>query len=136
VALPVVALTLVFELLGCTPKPHVSSPHQYSGKRLFMTYCASCHGVDAHGNGPVAEVIRAKVPDLTGIQARNGGVFPAERVYRSIDGQGAVVSHGPRDMPVWGYEFFGSDPDDEIAHRQADETIKRLVDYLRSIQER
>ena len=37
-------------------------------------------------------------------------------------------------MPVWGYEFFGDDPDDEIAHRQAFDKVKRLVEYLRSIQ--
>jgi hypothetical protein len=37
-------------------------------------------------------------------------------------------------MPVWGYEFFGEDPDDEVAHREATEKIERLVRYLQSIQ--
>jgi S-disulfanyl-L-cysteine oxidoreductase SoxD len=26
-----------------------------NGKRLFNTYCASCHGLEARGNGPVAK---------------------------------------------------------------------------------
>ena len=37
-------------------------------------------------------------------------------------------------MPVWGYEFFGDAADDEVAHRQASDLVKRLVEYLRSIQ--
>jgi hypothetical protein len=35
---------------------------------------------------------------------------------------------------VWGYEFFGDDPDDEVAHRQAEQKVDLLVSYLRSIQ--
>jgi hypothetical protein len=37
-------------------------------------------------------------------------------------------------MPVWGYEFFGDEPDDEVAHQQASDMVQRLVEYLRSIQ--
>jgi hypothetical protein len=37
-------------------------------------------------------------------------------------------------MPVWGYEFFGDEPDDEAAHAEASVKIERLVSYLRSIQ--
>jgi hypothetical protein len=43
-------------------------------------------------------------------------------------------AHGPRHMPVWGYEFFGDEPDDEAAHAEASVKIERLVSYLRSIQ--
>jgi hypothetical protein len=74
------------------------------------------------------------VPDLTRIAARRGGVFPDEEIFKIVDGQADLRSHGPRHMPVWGYEFFGDDPDDEAAHRQATEMVERLVEYLRSIQ--
>jgi hypothetical protein len=35
---------------------------------------------------------------------------------------------------VWGYEFFGDDADDELAHARAASKIDSLVAYLRSIQ--
>jgi mono/diheme cytochrome c family protein len=31
------------------------APFRDSGSALFGTYCASCHGRDAHGDGPIAE---------------------------------------------------------------------------------
>ena len=57
-----------------------------------------------------------------------------DEVYRIIDGQADLTAHGPRNMPVWGYEFFGEDPDDEVAHREATEKIESLVRFLHSIQ--
>jgi len=103
------------------------------GARLYERSCSSCHGENAHGTGPVAPVLGAPVPDLTLIAARRGGAFPVDELYRIIDGQADLPAHG-RHMPVWGYEFFGNDPDDEAAHRQASEKIESLVRYLRSIQ--
>jgi hypothetical protein len=73
------------------------------------------------------------VPDLTLIAARHDGQFSADYVFRYIDGQSGEA-HGPRTMPVWGYEFYGDNADDEAAHEQAARTIDRLVTYLRSIQ--
>jgi hypothetical protein len=74
------------------------------------------------------------VPDLTRIAVRRGGRFPADEIYRIVDGQADLAAHGPRHMPVWGYEFFGDEPDDEAAHAEASVRIERLVSYLRSIQ--
>lgn len=90
--------------------------------------------MDARGNGPVAPFLNVPVPDLTRIASRRGGTFPADEIYRIVDGQSDLLSHGPRHMPVWGYEFFGDDPDDEVAHRQATNKVERLVGYLQSIQ--
>ncbi len=107
----------------------------YSGARLYEVFCASCHGLGGHGDGPVSPYIRANVPDITSIALRNGGEFPAEQVYKIIDGQSQRPSHGPRNMPVWGYEFFTGDGDDQTAHKQASDMVDRLVEYLGSIQE-
>lgn len=104
------------------------------GKRQFRVSCSGCHGADAHGNGPIAPLLAVSVPDLTVINARHGGRFPADEVYLIIDGQADLTAHGPRHMPVWGYEFFGDEPNDEAAHRQATRKIERVVAYLRSIQ--
>lgn len=104
------------------------------GQRQFRASCAGCHGADAQGNGPIAPLLTVAVPDLTRIASRHGGVFPADDIFRIVDGQADLSAHGPRHMPVWGYEFFGDAPDDEQAHRQATAKIERVVSYLRSIQ--
>jgi mono/diheme cytochrome c family protein len=61
-----------------------------SGSELYTTYCASCHGANAHGNGSVAIFLRVPPADLTQIAKRNKGVFDAEKVYRIIDGRQVV----------------------------------------------
>ena len=119
---------------ACFTSQYSVTPQRYSGVRLYQVYCASCHGLEGHGDGPVAPLVKARVPDLTGLAARNGGTFPADPLYRVIDGQQASPTHGTRKMPVWGFEFYGTDADDSAAHRQATETITRLVEYLRTIQ--
>lgn len=101
---------------------------------LYQVSCSGCHGREACGDGPVSPFLTVKVPDLTRISARRGGVFPEDEIFRVIDGQADLRSHGPRHMPVWGYEFFGDGPDDGAAHRQASDMVQRLVEYLRSIQ--
>ena len=75
------------------------------GKQEYMDSCASCHGADGKGNGPIAGFLKQKVPDLTVLAKSSGGVFPFARAYDVIDGREAVAAHGPRDMPVWGNEF-------------------------------
>jgi len=46
-------------------------------------------------------------------------------IFRIVDGQADLGSHGPRNMPVWGYEFFGADADDETAHGEATRKVAR-----------
>ena len=103
------------------------------GSSLFRTHCASCHGTDAHGNGPVADQLRRRPPDLTKFATRNRGVFPAERLREIIDGR-HVTSHGERDMPIWGdvFRYRGGEGD----KRSIAERIEAIVRYLEAIQER
>jgi mono/diheme cytochrome c family protein len=103
------------------------------GAKLFKTYCASCHGAEATGNGPVAPALRQTPADLTRIAKRNGGMFPADRVHRIIAGR-EIESHGDREMPVWGDAFTTTR---EVQPRDgADTRIAAIVRYLESIQER
>jgi len=104
-----------------------------AGGRTYRTYCASCHGASAAGNGPMAEVLKVKPADLTRIRERNGGAFPESRVAAIIDGRLEIHGHGPGSMPVWGLTFreSGRDTDQETEVR---ERIKDLVAYLESIQ--
>ena len=76
------------------------------GLKLFNQYCAACHGASATGGGPVAPALKMKVPDLTLIARRNRGEFPLDRVQTMIAGGKLTgLSHGAREMPVWGPIF-------------------------------
>lgn len=74
------------------------------GKMEFTENCASCHGVDGKGNGPLGNLLQKSPPDLTLLAKNNKGVLPINRLYEVIDGSG-VPSHGSREMPVWGMEY-------------------------------
>ena len=105
-----------------------------SGAQLYREFCATCHGVNAHGDGPVAPSLKRKVPDLTLIAQRRGGTFPSEGIHRIIDGRSTPRAHGSAEMPVWGWEFYGFEGEDATRRRHVAELIDQLVEYLRSIQ--
>ena len=72
---------------------------------MFRQYCSPCHGMDATGDGPVADTLKKKPANLTLLSKNNGGKFPYDHVYNMIDGQEVVASHGTREMPIWGLVF-------------------------------
>jgi mono/diheme cytochrome c family protein len=100
------------------------------GPDLYRAYCASCHGKDGKGDGPVAPTLKATVPDLTVNAKRNGGKVPVGRVQRIIMGEGMIASHGSREMPVWGPIFHQIEWDVDRGNVRLD----NLVKYLESIQ--
>jgi mono/diheme cytochrome c family protein len=104
-----------------------------TGARLYRTYCATCHGTGGRGDGPMADQLRTAPADLTGFAARNGGVFPSERLRAIIDGRG-IRAHGIEDMPVWG-DAFRSAPEG-LSAREALMRIDAIVSFLRSMQVR
>lgn len=102
------------------------------GGETFRTYCATCHGTSARGDGPLAESMRRKPANLTEIAKRNGGAFPSELVFKIIDGRQPVRGHGGPDMPAWGDAFTRSR--EAGAEERVKSVIQSLVDYLESIQ--
>jgi mono/diheme cytochrome c family protein len=102
------------------------------GGSLFTTYCASCHGKEAKGDGPLAENLRIRPADLTLIAKRNKGEFDAAKVYRIIDGREPVKGHGGSDMPVWGDAFKNSGAG--FDEKSVKARIDAIVDHLKSIQ--
>ena len=80
------------------------------GTNLFRSYCASCHGSDAKGAGPMAQALKNPLPDLTQIAVRNRGIFPGLKVQGIISGESEMSSHGTRQMPVWGQLHRGCWP--------------------------
>jgi mono/diheme cytochrome c family protein len=84
------------------PETRLKSPVPPSGANLYRSYCASCHGEDGKGGGPVADSLRMRPSDLTTLSKRNGGKFPAFRLQKMVDGSDELPAHGTRRMPVWG----------------------------------
>lgn len=103
------------------------------GALSYRLHCLSCHGSTGTGDGPMAELLKTAPNDLTLLTEEAGGEFPAERVYRTIDGREEIRSHGSREMPVWGIGFqdLGRDSEQEAAVR---DRILDLVAYLKTLQ--
>lgn len=104
------------------------------GGETFRTYCATCHGSSARGDGPLAASMKQKPANLTELAKRNGGVYPSEMVFKTIDGRTPVRGHGGPDMPAWA-EAFSKSREAGDADR-VKSVIQSLVDYLESIQTR
>ena len=111
------------------------------GKDEFVASCASCHGADAMGTGPVAATLDPKPADLTKIAQRNNGKFPSDAIYRFVDGEKMIGPHGDRAMPVWGYRYLADAlerahevPHDVDPNALVHDRIAGLVAYLESIQ--
>ena len=104
------------------------SGYETQGKKLFTQYCASCHGMDAKGQGTVAITLKAGPPDLTLLQAP-GEKFPFYAVQTKIDGEKAATAHGTNRMPVWGTVLRRT-----RGELQKESEIYSLVRYIESIQ--
>jgi len=102
-----------------------------SGKEMFKSYCAVCHGADAKGNGPAASALKLPPTDLTGLAQKNGGKYPAAHVAALIRGQASVPSHGTQDMPIWGPLFSSISQGHES---QVQQRTANLVGYIESLQ--
>jgi mono/diheme cytochrome c family protein len=135
VVIALVALVVAFAILGAdTPtaikkvQPTHTSPS--SGKDMFATYCAVCHGPDAKGGGPAVAALKLPPPDLTTLSKRNSGKFPELRVFNTINGDLNVPAHGSKDMPVWG-DVFRSMERDSAAQQMR---VSNLTKYIESLQ--
>ena len=123
-------------LLAVTAAPLAAQDVDH-GRALFQTHCATCHGADAKGQGPLAGALVLQPVDLTTLASRHGGVFPLERVLKRIDGTDPLVSHGSP-MPVYGPYFEGvANTAMKLPSGQpvlVSEPIADLVGYLQSVQ--
>jgi mono/diheme cytochrome c family protein len=113
-------------------KPTPPAKEATPGAALFKTYCASCHGPSAKGDGPLADQMRIQPPDLTQIARRNKGKWDGAKVARMIDGREPVKGHGGSDMPVWGDVFKTSR--DGYDEESVKAKVRELMEYLESLQ--
>lgn len=118
------------------------------GKIEYQSSCAACHGADGKGMGPLSTALKSTPTDLTVLTKNNHGVFPVNAVYEVIDGRKLIISHGTREMPIWGYRYT---PPQAYRLKQTDDLIYlppaspeaevhsrilAVVDYLNRIQEK
>jgi mono/diheme cytochrome c family protein len=124
--------TLVGGLVSLTAWAWAQNPvTTIQGPALYKAYCASCHGTEGKGDGPMASSLKSAPADLTRIAARNGGTFPLMRIEKIISGEERPAGgHGTQQMPVWGPVFSQVDQDRDLGRVRID----NLARYLREIQ--
>jgi mono/diheme cytochrome c family protein len=111
------------------PAPYTSP---VSGRQMYISYCAACHGNEGKGDGPATPGLKAPPPDLTSLAKRQDGKFPGSYVVTVLR-NGAAPIHGTVDMPIWGALFGAMDgkiqDSPEVRLR-----ISNVTKYLESIQ--
>jgi mono/diheme cytochrome c family protein len=105
------------------------------GHKYFVRYCASCHGTDGLGDGPVAKSLATPPANLRKLGDKYGMPLPAHRIAEVIDGRDTARAHGSHEMPVWGEKLY------ELGHGEKGETgisevIAKIIAYLNTIQDR
>lgn len=121
------------DVANATPSPANIQARIDNGQHLFIDFCASCHGFDGSGDGPVAEFLNVPLPDLRLLKQNHGGTFPAQHVFETIEGSDDARAHGTRDMPVWGNVWSEEDGvavQLDVVQRRIDE----IVEYVRTLQ--
>ena len=107
------------------------------GAAIYANHCATCHGQNLDGRGPMAPALLLQPPSLKNLAQRNNGMFPVARVVMRIDGRDPLVSHGSP-MPVYGPFFEGDDVALKAETGQPILTSRPIVDllaYLETVQE-
>lgn len=120
---------LAASLAGCVDP----ETREVAGRDLYLRHCASCHGDDGRGSGPVAASLTTPAADLTRL-AERAGRFDEAAVMSAIDGRRKVAAHGPREMPVWCVVFEQEQEGQPFQVYAGLLQTRALADYLRSIQ--
>lgn len=131
IAVPAVAQQKPAENAPSVKHIPITNAPSNSGKEMFNSYCAVCHGKDATGNGPAASAMKIPPTNLTVLAKNNGGKYPAAHVATVIRGQAATPSHGSQDMPIWGPLFSSISQGHEA---QVQQRITNLVTYIEGLQ--
>jgi mono/diheme cytochrome c family protein len=130
---PIALLVLPVLLVAACGRDAAVDP---SGHDTFLRYCASCHGAEGRGDGPLAASLTKPPSDLTQLAKKSGGRFDERAVMSVIDGRRALAAHGTRDMPVWGAVFEAEEKGAPYPAYQSLLKSRFLVDYLATIQEK
>jgi mono/diheme cytochrome c family protein len=114
---------------------NVNADDVRDGRKYFVRYCASCHGTNGTGDGPVAKSLTKPPANLRLLSDRFGSPLPTAKLAELIDGRDAVRAHGTADMPVWGERLYAMGQG-ERGELGISEIIGKIVAYLDTIQDR
>lgn len=123
-------------LLGCLllARPAIAQGNDIAeGRELYLEHCAACHGTKGDGHGPLQHELTEPAADLRLLSRRYGNPLPEDQIARFMDGRADVKAHGPRDMPVWGWEMW-QNPDGSGNPNQVSDSVVQIIHYLQSIQ--
>jgi len=128
------ALALAF-LAGCAHAPVPETVRaDVEGGEIYFRRCASCHGLEGRGDGPVAPVLRTPPPDLTRLAAANAGRFPREHVLGVVTAEVPATAHGTREMPVWSRRFDPPSAAGAAALFVTNQQLRHLLNHVESMQ--
>ncbi len=121
---------------GAEQTSSVASGESGLGQVLYSTYCFSCHGDGARGDGPAAPFLRTPPADLTELWKQYGTPLDRGRLAEYIDGRPMASAHGREEMPVWGEEFFADAPPlaPDTVERSKDHLVDALIRHLETLQ--
>lgn len=126
-----------FVLLGVTGAVAcMPEPEMIDGALAFQQDCAACHGPSGTGDGELAAQLSRIPPDLTGLSAANGGVYPRDYVIGVIDGFDRGDHFAP-DMPAFGDGDMGPTiivENDDGTGTPIPERLLALSEYIERIQ--
>ncbi|MEJ1337229.1 MAG: c-type cytochrome [Candidatus Sedimenticola sp. (ex Thyasira tokunagai)] len=115
-----IKILLLLTLLAVNyPALSGNPPPAYEGRRLFVSYCQLCHGMDGKGHGPLARELRITMSDLTTtVRSRSDTILK-----KIITGEGRQTITGRNRhnllsdaMPKWKDVFSDSQIDALIAY--------------------
>jgi mono/diheme cytochrome c family protein len=90
---------------------------QSEGKKLYLTYCSSCHGDDGKGDGPASRSLPVKPANHTDGAVMNQ--FSDKFLFDIIAKGGGAVGKSAM-MPGWGGQF-------------KEKELREIIAYVRSI---
>jgi mono/diheme cytochrome c family protein len=91
--------------------------NQAEGKKLYLTYCSSCHGDNGKGDGPAAQSLPVKPANHTAGAVMNQ--LTDKFLMEIISKGGSAVGKSPM-MPGWGGQF-------------KENQLRDIMAYVRSI---
>jgi len=130
-------LALILTAVLATPAMADQVATAGQGRAVYLAACASCHGEEGRGDGPMSMLLTLPVPDLTAIAARRDGRFPWLTIVHIVDGRSGLRGHGGS-MPIFGAYFQGDTAAADAPDGSPVITSGRVlavVDYLATIQQ-
>lgn len=128
------ALAAATLLLMSGLSPVAAQQGERSGENEYLAACAACHGPSGKGDGPVAQYLNVRPPDLSQLTRRSDGQFPFYKVFQLVDGRTLGGVHGSRAMPIWG-QRFAAEASDRYGPFGAETIIRgRIVDLVRYVE--